>query len=105
MQIHLNRQPHRSRTDRDGIVALHHSPRLVTRDPTRRRRRGAMPSTHSFVFRKAATSRSAAGRGCGTERELCAKLIDTDEARFTVDVLRKWKKDAEERTLLCVERH
>jgi hypothetical protein len=37
--------------------------------------------------------------------ELCAKLIDTDEARFTVDVLRKWKKDAEERTLLCVERH
>jgi hypothetical protein len=34
--------------------------------------------------------------------ELCAKLIDTDEARFTVDVLRKWKKDAEERALLDI---
>ena len=31
--------------------------------------------------------------------ELCAKLIDTDEARFTVEVLRKWKKDAEDRAL------
>jgi hypothetical protein len=29
--------------------------------------------------------------------QLCAKLIDTDEARFTVDLLRKWKQDAEER--------
>src|SRR5579883_1107428 len=31
--------------------------------------------------------------------ELCAKLIDTDEARFTVELLRKWKQDAEERAL------
>jgi hypothetical protein len=31
--------------------------------------------------------------------ELCAKLIDTDEARFTVEVLRKWKKGAEDRAL------
>ncbi len=31
--------------------------------------------------------------------ELCAKLIDADEARFTVEVLRKWKKDAEDRAL------
>jgi hypothetical protein len=31
--------------------------------------------------------------------ELCAKLIDTDEARFTVDLLRKWKQDAEARAL------
>jgi hypothetical protein len=31
--------------------------------------------------------------------ELCAKLIDTDEVRFTVEVLRKWKKDAEDRAL------
>jgi hypothetical protein len=29
--------------------------------------------------------------------QLCAKLIDTDEARFTVELLRKWKQDAEER--------
>jgi hypothetical protein len=34
--------------------------------------------------------------------ELCAKLIDTDEARFTVEALRKWKKDAEERALLDI---
>src|SRR5579864_2924022 len=31
--------------------------------------------------------------------QLCAKLIDTDEARFTVELLRKWKRDAEERAL------
>jgi hypothetical protein len=31
--------------------------------------------------------------------ELCAKLIDTDEARFTVELLRKWKQDAETRAL------
>ncbi|UWU70562.1 NACHT domain-containing NTPase [Bradyrhizobium sp. NC92] len=31
--------------------------------------------------------------------ELCAKLIDTDEARFRVDLLRKWKQDAEARAL------
>jgi hypothetical protein len=30
---------------------------------------------------------------------LCAKLIDTDEARFTVELLRKWKQDAEGRAL------
>ncbi|QAU44189.1 hypothetical protein XH91_01670 [Bradyrhizobium guangzhouense] len=29
--------------------------------------------------------------------QLCAKLIDTDEARFTVELLHKWKRDAEER--------
>lgn len=29
--------------------------------------------------------------------QLCAKLIDTDEARFTVYLLREWKQDAEER--------
>ena len=29
--------------------------------------------------------------------ELCAKLIDTDEARFTVELLRRWKQDAEAR--------
>lgn len=29
--------------------------------------------------------------------QLCAKLIDTDEAHFTVELLRKWKHDAEER--------
>ena len=34
--------------------------------------------------------------------ELCAKLIDTDEQRFTVEVLRKWKKDAEDRALLDI---
>jgi hypothetical protein len=33
---------------------------------------------------------------------LCAKLIDTDEARFTIEVLRKWKQDAEERALLDI---
>ena len=27
--------------------------------------------------------------------QTCAKLIDNDPARFTVDVLRKWKSDAE----------
>ena len=31
--------------------------------------------------------------------ELCAKLIDTDEARFTVELLRRWKQDAEARAL------
>jgi hypothetical protein len=31
--------------------------------------------------------------------ELCAKLIDTDEARFTVELLRGWKQDAEARAL------
>lgn len=31
--------------------------------------------------------------------ELCAKLIDTDEARFTVELLRKWKQDTEARAL------
>lgn len=29
--------------------------------------------------------------------QLCAKLIDTDEERFTVKLLRKWKQEAEER--------
>lgn len=31
--------------------------------------------------------------------ELCAKLIDTDEERFTVEHLRRWKHDAEARAL------
>jgi hypothetical protein len=31
--------------------------------------------------------------------QLCAKLIDTDNARFTVELLRQWKQNAEERAL------
>jgi hypothetical protein len=36
---------------------------------------------------------------CGT----CAKLIDSDEARYTVEVLRKWKRSAEEDALADIE--
>jgi hypothetical protein len=36
---------------------------------------------------------------CGT----CPKLIDSDEARYTVEVLRKWKRLAEENALADIE--
>ena len=32
----------------------------------------------------------------------CAKLIDSDVQRFPADMVRKWKKDAEERAFLAV---
>ena len=36
--------------------------------------------------------------------ELCAKLIDTDEARFTAELLRRWKKGAEDRAFAISRR-
>ena len=66
-----------------------------------------MPSAHSFVFRRAAIVSLRRGSWLwNPERELCAKLIDTDEARFTQSTCyASGRKYAEERTLLCVERH
>jgi hypothetical protein len=34
--------------------------------------------------------------------QICAKLIDNDVARFSVDVLKKWKTDAEDQARACV---
>jgi len=33
----------------------------------------------------------------------CAKLVDSDETRYTIELLRKWKALSEEATLLSVE--
>ncbi len=47
------------------------------------------------------SSRSSAANGiwlCQT----CAKLVDNDEARFTADLLRSWKAEAEERALASI---
>jgi hypothetical protein len=61
----------------------------------------AAPGGKRYDLSLAAEERRAPSNGIWL-CELCAKLIDTDEARFTIDVLRNWKKDAEKRALLDI---
>ena len=55
----------------------------------------AAPGGKRYDASLTAEERQAASNGIWL-CQLCAKLIDTDEARFTVELLRKWKRDAEE---------
>jgi hypothetical protein len=58
----------------------------------------AAPGGKRYDSSLTAAERRAASNGIWL-CELCGKLIDTDEARFTVEVLRQWKIDAEDRAL------